>query len=652
MAERNAEYDAADTLAALATFGSANPYTPIQEQLLQASGDLDARRSSVHAPSPLGRDASNVVSSSADGDPSHAYRTDETQLREPDYIRSEPTIAQIRQPSPIASVNGRDGTALQATGGLSPYDIKPEPSVTPRAFTPGTDSLHQDSTEIGNDPGQKPSPTPGALAPTKKRGAPRSGGPLRRKPPSKRRKVDSEGADTGNDRRSNTPTSRKSRTPAIKGNKKSQSGTPVGSSPAPDFGSSDVEDGDSDEDNALYCVCRGKDDHTWMIGCEACDDWFHGRCVNLKKEEHEMLLAKFICPNCTESGRGHTTWKPMCRRDGCSRPAAPITEVKIIDGKQIEVPGRSKYCSDECGINFFKNVIAAVSRSNGPAKRRSQYKRRTIASDDDLSEDDYEPPPRGGVLRARDLKSLVSAADTVEMFYGLGSGILSPPASESGPLQESDRSTNTASEPLSYTLNEVETERLAETASEKTQVRDRGAMLKDRERFITFSRESATRHAEKNGLKPKELCGYDSRLAWSEKEFQIWRTGQRGRAAFAAGTSEPTEEDIVKFGEEDPSGSGEEEDPSLDVDAIRNGIPQPCVKKRCTAHKDWEKIHREEIRFTAAQAAQVLRRLESEERDIHQKAMLRWRKEKAMESLNDHDPDSKRHGEGWVEMVS
>ena len=31
-----------------------------------------------------------------------------------------------------------------------------------------------------------------------------------------------------------------------------------------------------------YCICGGKDDDTFMIQCDDCEDWFHGRCVNVE----------------------------------------------------------------------------------------------------------------------------------------------------------------------------------------------------------------------------------------------------------------------------------------------------------------------------------------------------------------------------------
>jgi hypothetical protein len=34
-----------------------------------------------------------------------------------------------------------------------------------------------------------------------------------------------------------------------------------------------ASDADDDEDDKQYCICRGKDDGTFMISCERCQEW-------------------------------------------------------------------------------------------------------------------------------------------------------------------------------------------------------------------------------------------------------------------------------------------------------------------------------------------------------------------------------------------
>ncbi|XP_067672997.1 nucleosome-remodeling factor subunit BPTF-like [Haliotis asinina] len=48
----------------------------------------------------------------------------------------------------------------------------------------------------------------------------------------------------------------------------------------------------------LYCVCRTPyDESQFYIGCDRCQDWFHGHCVNVSRLEADRMDT-YICPNC------------------------------------------------------------------------------------------------------------------------------------------------------------------------------------------------------------------------------------------------------------------------------------------------------------------------------------------------------------------
>lgn len=46
-----------------------------------------------------------------------------------------------------------------------------------------------------------------------------------------------------------------------------------------------------------HCFCGGANDGTFMLGCDKCDEWFHGRCVHINKE-HGSKLDSWLCPRC------------------------------------------------------------------------------------------------------------------------------------------------------------------------------------------------------------------------------------------------------------------------------------------------------------------------------------------------------------------
>jgi len=146
----------------------------------------------------------------------------------------------------------------------------------------------------------------------KKRAAPKTGSKAEKKgtpnvikkPAVKKRRLGSESFDmTPSSRRSATPASRASKTPAPH-NRKQTPATPASSSPAPSNTVGGVLDEDDDmgepdadyeEGTELFCICRKPDNHTWMIGCDGgCEDWFHGKCVQIKEEDGD-LIDKYIC---------------------------------------------------------------------------------------------------------------------------------------------------------------------------------------------------------------------------------------------------------------------------------------------------------------------------------------------------------------------
>ena len=118
-----------------------------------------------------------------------------------------------------------------------------------------------------------------------------------KRPTAKKRKLDLDSVDgTSISQRSGTPaSSRASKTPGPR-NRKQGSATPMHSSPAPMSKDIDTnEDDDVDDDSELFCICRKPDDHTWMIACDGgCEDWFHGRCVNMNERDGN-LIDKYIC---------------------------------------------------------------------------------------------------------------------------------------------------------------------------------------------------------------------------------------------------------------------------------------------------------------------------------------------------------------------
>ncbi|KAF1986708.1 hypothetical protein K402DRAFT_393329 [Aulographum hederae CBS 113979] len=509
--------------------------------------------------------------------------------------------------------------------------IKPEPFATPREGTPSitTTAAQPDAhtlkavANLKNEHGlrgQSREPTqpqednkstmssgsPAPVSNTKKRPAPRATGATKKgiakKSAPKKRKLNNDDV-----------LSRRDGSVPFKATMKSTSQTPMASSPNAANGAAssvhsasspaaayldeDVEmEEDEEPDGNLYCICRKPDNHSWMIACDGgCDDWFHGRCVDMREEDGN-LIDKYICPNCEKKGKGVTTWLPMCRREGCRKPA------------RLKKAAPSKYCSGDCGRRFFAELVPFQEPiANGRKKASSERD-----GEDDIG-------ARGGILRPKEVRALAVAANDISEFRRIGDGVLSPPATAS-PEQTTFNLDTDKADPATCGFSSSENARLQEINAERDAHRARHALLKDREKFISMVKEQIAKLAEREGVKPKEICGYDGRLAWSDHLFGEWRTSPAGKKALETGLLELP-----------PPKDGPKEQEKMDGVELENGDSPPddeftlCTRKRCNRHTSWQKLALHDVKFEESIVAEAMVKLESEERELRERAVLRWR---------------------------
>ena len=52
-------------------------------------------------------------------------------------------------------------------------------------------------------------------------------------------------------------------------------------------------DSEDDDPERLWCICRKPHGNKFMISCDGCKEWFHGRCVGVtKKMGKEMEMGE------------------------------------------------------------------------------------------------------------------------------------------------------------------------------------------------------------------------------------------------------------------------------------------------------------------------------------------------------------------------
>ena len=97
-----------------------------------------------------------------------------------------------------------------------------------------------------------------------------------------------------------------------------------------------------DDDAARYCLCKGFNDGGFMIGCDKCEDWFHGKCVNLTKEVGDTL-SSWTCPGCRQNQDEATTTPAVEKDNKTVHPTARAEVTEATSQSQITTPAVEKY---------------------------------------------------------------------------------------------------------------------------------------------------------------------------------------------------------------------------------------------------------------------------------------------------------------------
>ncbi|XP_055909520.1 CXXC-type zinc finger protein 1-like [Eupeodes corollae] len=53
------------------------------------------------------------------------------------------------------------------------------------------------------------------------------------------------------------------------------------------------------QDGQAYCICRSSDCSRFMIGCDGCEEWYHGDCINITEKEAKHI-KHYYCRKCKE----------------------------------------------------------------------------------------------------------------------------------------------------------------------------------------------------------------------------------------------------------------------------------------------------------------------------------------------------------------
>lgn len=299
----------------------------------------------------------------------------------------------------------------------------------------------------------------------------------------------------------------------------------------------------------------------------------------------------------------------MCRLPECRKPA------------RVTRQNPSKYCTDDHGREFMRRQTRRLKL--GSARKGLE----------DLGS-------MGGILTAGDLKAAIMGATSVEEFRTLGDRIISPPpesTKEESPKVEVKSETPQAGDKLGLDASDLdyspdEAARLDKLRKLRDELVHRKEMLAARSTFVGLVRqrsksvvERLKQHDPKGGW--KDICGFDSRLSWSDEEFDEWRLSDAGKKALAEGTVEALAASY-------PTNTDDDGDTAMDGgDEMAFWTRGICTKKRCERHKQWVKVQQQDIMFEENTANRDLTKYESEARSVAERAVLRkWAERENMPS--------------------
>ncbi|KAI1349957.1 hypothetical protein F5Y01DRAFT_166809 [Xylaria sp. FL0043] len=345
-------------------------------------------------------------------------------------------------------------------------------------------------------------------------------------------------------------------------------------------GENNNEGGDSDDetDNGPYCLCRGPDDHRWMISCDVCEDWFHGECVDLDKEVGEKLVERFVCPNCTDGRRNYTKYRKTCALAGCKNAARLYTKA---------VKDRSVFCCGEHCDAWWAASIATL-----PTRAASKSALEVLTQEDLI-----------GLLIATADKGGWKLGDKP---FGNIEGLWAANGLPTGP----------------DLLSEEEQAFLQRSSAERLALGNEIVQYKKMMQLLDWAN-SRRQAALEAGKFTKDSCGYDFRLDYVSvrAQFAAWLETPEGQAVFKAGKLEapslPSTSSNTDNNNTSTNGTAATTTTASNSDS--NGPTDPairgtCDRKRCKPHAGWYKILMGVVRVLIKETATAAAaKLEAEE---------------------------------------
>ncbi|KAK9472895.1 uncharacterized protein V1510DRAFT_416330 [Dipodascopsis tothii] len=359
------------------------------------------------------------------------------------------------------------------------------------------------------------------------------------------------------------------------------------------------------------CICRKPDNGRWMIGCDFCDEWYHGACVSIDEKADGELIEKYACPRCVTAGLGRSSWKRKCRLTECRRPA----QFNPAAGG-----ARSKYCSREHGVEWARRLVRRLPKSHDGH-----------TFDQALNAE----------LTAGELATLRHTIDSLADFKRAGSTL--PRADQAA------GETQIGADGAFYMPEDLAA--LDDMAAAQARLQRLLAYNDLKGLYVDFAKDRA--------LTRKAQCGFDRKLVWDDSEWQAWCDSADGQKMLGAIRALRAQQDqrVQELLQRDEAAGAEE--PSAIRGAKRKGrkknqsqVASEAVaellaetmaeymgeddadvcaleKRRCVRHSTWQAIRTEEVELDDRVWHEQLSKLDERGETIRNRAYARamWRRE-------------------------
>ena len=155
---------------------------------------------------------------------------------------------------------------------------------------------------------------------------------------------------------------------------------------SPSVSGSDSEDAGSwaseDDPERLWCVCQQPHNNRFMICCDICLDWFHGKCVGITKGQGKVM---------EEAGQD---WKcPPCLaglENNSATDNIENVEADELDAEEIEGPDDISDKNDEDFKDEFVSPPSSTKKVQAPSQTRSRGRRKSSSGGNQEVDKDKE----------------------------------------------------------------------------------------------------------------------------------------------------------------------------------------------------------------------------------------------------------------------